>query len=253
MAAATTMFITTPMLGVVARRRWGWGASAFVLTAGFLLIDGAFLGANLSKLTHGGWFPLIVGAGLFMVMATWKRGRRVLQERLRAASLPVDLFLEDVRVNPLPRVSGSAVFLTGDPEGTPHALLHNIKHNKVLHEQVLFLSVLVAEVPYVPGAERVTVKELGAGFFRVRVSYGFMQDPNVPAALAQAREDGFAIDLERTSYFLGREKLIPSRRSGMARWREVLFAFLSDNAQSATTFFRIPPGRVVELGAQLEI
>jgi KUP system potassium uptake protein len=253
MAVSTDMVITTLLLCVVARVRWGWTRSALAIAAILLPVDFAFFASNLLKLGHGGWFSLAVGAVAFALMSTWQRGRRVLRERLEETALPVDLFLPDLETSKLPRVPGTAVFLTGDSQGTPHALLHNIKHNKVVHDQTLFLTLATEDVPYVASAERVAVKPLGDGFFRVVARYGFMEVPNVPAVLEDVRGRGVPIDLDRTSYFLGREKLIASGTSGMGRARELLFAFLAHNAYSATSYFRIPPGQVVELGAQVEL
>jgi KUP system potassium uptake protein len=167
--------------------------------------------------------------------------------------LPLDLFLPDLETSTLPRVPGTAVFLTGDPAGTPPALLHNIKHNKVVHERTILLTLLTEDVPYVIEGERTSVKALGQGFCRVVAHYGFMEVPNVPALLESVRSEHFPIDLDQVSYFLGREQLISTGASGMGRWREALFAFLSRNAQSATAYFRVPPNRVVELGAQVEL
>jgi len=253
MAVTATMLITTLLLCVVARRRWGWGWQTYALGAALLPVDVAFFGANLLKLDDGGWFSLLVAAIGFTLMSTWKRGRAVLRERLEETGLPLELFLPDLETTKLPRVPGAAVFLSGDPQGTPLALLHNVKHNKVVHEQNVLLTLTTEDVPYVPDYERATLKPLGHGFFRVIAHHGFMDLPDVPKLLRSVRCAALPIDLERTSYFLGRERLIPAGRSGMARWREWLFAVMSQNAQSATTFFRIPPNQVVELGAQVEL
>ena len=254
MAVTANMVLTSLLLCAVARQRWGWGIGAAAFGLFFLPIDLAFFGSNLFKIAHGGWFSLAVAGVGFAMMSTWKRGRLVLQERLEETSLPVDLFLPDLETHRLPRVARTAIFLTGDPHGTPLALLHNIKHNQVVHEQTVFLTLLTSDVPYVSSTERLTVKPLGQGFFRVVARYGFMQVPNVPALLGQLRTaHGLEIDPDRTTYFVGREKLIPSGQSGMARWREILFAFMSQNSHSATTYFRIPPGQVVELGAQVTL
>ena len=253
-AVAASMVLTTILLCAVARQRWSWGLGVLAFGAVFLPIDLAFLGSNLLKLMHGGWFSLAVGLFIFTLMSTWKRGRKVLESRLEETALPVDLFLPDLETANLPRASHAAVFLTGDPQGTPHALLHNIKHNQVVHEQTIFLTARTEDVPWVPSQERVSVKSLGRGFFRIVAHYGFMEIPDVPALLRRiSAEHGLAIDLQRTSYFLGRENLIPSGTSGMARWREMLFALMSQNAQSATTYFKLPPNQVVELGAQVEL
>jgi KUP system potassium uptake protein len=253
MAVTLNMAITTVLLCVVAHQRWGWRRAAFALGLAFLPIDLAFFGSNLLKLFHGGWFSLVVAAVLFALMSTWKRGREVLRERLEEAALPIDLFLPDLETSTLPRVPGTAVFLTGDPAGTPIALLHNIKHNKVVHERTILLTLITEDVPYVGEGERVTVKALDQGFCRVVARYGFMEMPNVPELLEKVRSERFPIDLAQVSYFMGREQLISTGGSGMGRWREVLFAYLSRNAQSANTYFRVPPNRVVELGAQVEL
>jgi KUP system potassium uptake protein len=253
MAVSATMLITTALLCVVAYRRWGWRWGTLALGALLIPVDLAFFGANLLKLDDGGWFSLLIAAIGFTLMSTWKRGRGVLRERLEETGLPLELFLPDLETNKLPRVPGTAVFLAGDPSGTPLALLHNVKHNKVVHELNVLLTLVTDDVPYVPEPERATVKPLGQGFFRVVAHHGFMDMPDVPMLLRQVRSAALPIDLERTSYFLGRERLIPTGRSGMAGWREWLFSVMSQNAQSATTYFRIPPNQVVELGAQVEL
>jgi KUP system potassium uptake protein len=253
MAVSATMLITSALLCVVAYRRWGWRWGTLALGAVLIPVDLAFFGANLLKLDDGGWFSLLIAAIGFTLMSTWKRGRGVLRERLEETGLPLELFLPDLETNKLPRVPGTAVFMAGDPTGTPLALLHNVKHNKVVHELNVLLTLVTEDVPYVPEAERATVKPLGQGFFRLVAHHGFMDLPDVPRLLRLARSAALPIELERTSYFLGRERVIPSGRSGMARWREWLFSVLSQNAQSATTFFRIPPNQVVELGAQVEL
>lgn len=253
-AVATTMAVTTVLLYVVAVHCWRWTpAKAGALTAVFLLIDAAFLAANLIKLEHGGWFPVVVAAGVFTVMTTWHRGREILGRRLRSGLLPLERFVEDVGRNPPLRVPGSAVFMTGNLDMTPPALLHNLKHNHVLHEQVAVLTVVVREAPRVPRDERIEVRELGHGVWGVRADYGFMETPRVHHILARMKELGFEFEVEETSFFLGRETLIPSAEAGMALWRKRLFAFLSRNAQPATAFFAIPPNRVVELGVQIEL
>jgi KUP system potassium uptake protein len=253
MAVATTMLITTPLLAVFAWRRWRYGKPLLALLAAIFVIDLAFLAANAGKIAHGGWFSLLVGGVIFTAMATWKTGRRVLLERLRGSAMPAAAFLADVAANPLPRVAGTAVFLSGDPEGTPLALLHNIRHNKVLHERTVFVHVATEEIPTVPPESRATRESLGQGFHRVFLRFGFMEQPDVPAALAAVRSEEFPIDPAMASYFLGREKLIPTGRSGMVRWREVLFTYLAENAESATAFFCLPTNRVVEIGTLVEV
>jgi KUP system potassium uptake protein len=190
---------------------------------------------------------------VFTLMSTWKTGRRILGERLRASSLPLSLFLQDVGANPPLRVKGTAIFLSGNVEGTPIALLHNLKHNKVLHERVVILNISTADIPHVAGRNRVEIEELQANFFRVVGKFGFMEDPNVPEIINQCTRKGFSLDDQDTTFFLSRETVIPTPHKGMALWRERLFSIMSRNAQSATAFFRIPPNRVVELGMQVEI
>jgi KUP system potassium uptake protein len=253
-AVTSTMVITTLLFFVVARERWKWRLPQVLAVTGFfLVIDLAFWGANLIKIPHGGWFPLVVGALIFGLMATWKRGRVILRERLDDVVLPVELFLQDVRGNSATRVPGTAVFMYSDPSAIPPALLHNLKHNKVLHERVVFLVVDTENIPHVAGSERARVEDLGAGFYRITLRYGFMEEPHVPKALAGLREKGLEFQHLETTYFLGRETLIPSDKPGMALWRERLFSVMHRNARTATSFFCLPPNRVVELGAQIEL
>jgi KUP system potassium uptake protein len=253
-AVTTTMVITTLLLFRVERERWKWPLWASAgFTGFFLVVDLAFWGANIVKIPAGGWFPLVIGAVMFALMTTWKTGRRILADRLTAGTLPIELFLKDVAARPPHRVSGTAVFMYGNPSGTPPALLHSLKHYKVLHERTVFLSVVTEEVPHLGDSERLEVTELGHGFYRVAIRYGFMEDPNIPQALRGVNVPGLDLSPGRTSYFLGRETLIPSDERGMARWREKLFAVMSRNARPATAFFGLPPNRVVELGAQIRL
>jgi KUP system potassium uptake protein len=253
-AVTGTMAITTVLFVAVARQRWNWSrAQVIAFLVLFLTIDLAFFLSNLLKVPHGGWVPLVVAAGMYTIMTTWKRGRTFLANILRRSSLPLDLFLRDVEKRKPARVPGTAVFMTSDPEGTPVVLLHHLKHNKVLHEQVILMSILSQEVPEVPDEERVEVERLTGGFVRVVARYGFMEAPNVPEILEYCEESGIAhVKPHECSFFLGRERLIPTGSSRMARWRKQLFAIMSRNAQGATEFFQIPPNRVVELGAQIE-
>lgn len=257
-AVTGTMFITSILFYYVARLRFRMSAlKAGLLCSAFLLIDGAFFSANLVKVAHGGWVPLLLGLGLFTLMMTWKRGRALLNARLAQGSMPIDLFLESVARSAVHRVSGTAVFMTGNDNGVPPVLLHHLKHNKVLHERVLLLSVKTAEVPETNANERVRVIPLQQGFWRVIVTYGFMQSPNIPNVLKVVDKMGIRAQPMDTSYFMGRERLIPTRGRPddpfrLSRWRKVVFAFLARNARSATAFFGIPPNRVVELGTQIE-
>jgi KUP system potassium uptake protein len=253
-AVTTTMVITTVLAYVVARRRWGWSFAAIApVTALFLLIDCSFFGANIIKVPDGGWFPLAVGLLVYTLMATWKTGREILAERLKQGALPFETFIETVRPESPPRVPGTAVFMARESSATPTALLHNLKHNKVLHERVILLTVATEEIPQVPKEERIEILPLGKGFFRVIAHYGFTQNPGVPDVLERLREKGLALDLMSTTFFLSRETLIPSKRPGMALWREKLFALMVRNALRPTDFFRIPVNRVVELGMQVKL
>jgi KUP system potassium uptake protein len=255
-AVTTTMVITTILFYAVARERWGWSRPlALGLAALFMVVDLAFWAANLTKIPAGGWFPLLVAGGVFLLMTTWKAGRRVLAARMKAREIPLADFLESVRKHPPTRVPGTAVFMFHDAGGTPRALLHNLKHNRVLHERVVFLSVETEAVPHVAEAERVDVVDRGDGFYSVVIRYGFMEDVDVPAVLRglDGKSDLRLKPME-TSYFLGRETLVPSENgSGMAFWREAVFAFMSHNARSPARFFRLPPDQVVELGARIEL
>ncbi len=253
-AVTMTMVITTLLAYVVTRRVWGWRLwQSALVTGAFLVADLAFFGANFVKIPDGGWFPLVVGAVVFVLMTTWKRGRSILNDRLQAGALPFESFIATFSPELVRRVPSTAVFMSRDPAATPAALLHNLKHNMVLHDRVILLTVLSEEIPEVPPEERVEVQDLGKGFFRMIARYGFMQNPEIPDVLAAARAQGLDLDLMKTSFFLSRENLIPSQEPGMAFWREKLFAFLSQNALRPTDFFRIPPNRVVELGMQVRL
>jgi KUP system potassium uptake protein len=253
-AVTGTMGITTVLAYVVARHVWGWSRwAAGTITAVFLAVDLAFFSANVLKIAHGGWVPLLIGAVIFSFMTTWKKGRQVVGDALKARAYPFAQFLKDITAKPPVRVPGTAVFMTGSGAGTPPTLMHNVEHNKVLHGQIVFLTVITSDVPHVPAESRLRIEPLGANFFRVTVAYGFMEEPNVPAALMAARDQGLAIDLADTTYFLGRETLLATPGGSMAAWREHLFVLMSRNAMRATAFFKIPSERVVELGMQLEI
>lgn len=254
-AVTTTMVITVLLAFFVAVGKWHWHP----LTAGlvafmFLIVDLAFFGANMLKIGSGGWFPLAAGGIIFIMMATWRRGREILAQRLEETKEPLELFLLRIAAKPPLRVPGTAVFLVKPIPGTPPQLLHHLAHNQVLHEQVVLLSVVTKEVPRVTAEKRLEVVRLEQGFSRVTVNYGFMQNPNVPVALRGCEAYGLKVDLDTTTFYLARETLIPSiRRPGMMLWREKLFSFMTRNALPATDFFRIPPERVVELGIRIEI
>ncbi|MBP2295494.1 potassium transporter Kup [Azospirillum rugosum] len=253
-AVTGTMVATTALAYKVARRLGRWPlVPAILALAGFLSVDLAFFGANLLKVADGGWFPLLVAAAVFWLMMTWRRGRVVLRERLAESGMPMDLFLDRVKGGSVPRVPGTAVFLTSSARGLPPSLLHNLKHNKVLHERVVLLTVETEDVPYVPAADRFQVTPYTAGFFRVIAHYGFMDEPDIPNALLERRIPGLPFDPMDTTYFVSRETLIPSSRPDLPRWQELVFIALSKLSGSASEYFRIPPGRVVELGMQIEI
>lgn len=253
-AVVLTMIITTLLFYFTARRLWKW---RLVPTAGlcalFLAAELCFLGANLTKVAHGGWFPLTVGAIGFTIMATWKTGRNRLRQRLINSLLPIEDFLKDVAESKPHRVNGTAIFLAGNPDGTPAALTHNFKHNKIIHKRVVLLTILIEEIPYVEKTQRVTVADLGEGFFRVIGRYGFMEEPDAQEVLKLCKPHGLNFREMETTFFLSRETIIASERRGLSRWRKHLFALLARNAQPANAYFRLPPNRVVELGLQIEI
>lgn len=251
-AVTLNMMITTLLAYVVARRRWKWGIlPAGGVTVLFLVPEATFASSNLAKIVDGGWFPLAVGVLLFTVFTTWRRGRQLLNERFLERVVPLDDFFELMRVEIPARVPGTAVFMTGSADGTPPALLHNFLHNRVVHEHVVLLTIVTEGVARVPAAERVRVQDLPDGFRRAVARFGFMETPDIPTLLERPELKDYSIDY--VTFFLGRETVLPTKRPGMALWRERLFAFLSRNAQPATAFFGIPPSRVVEIGAQIEL
>ena len=253
-AVTGTMATTTVLALIVARRLWGWPLwQCLGLGVLFMIVDLSFLGANLLKIPNGGWFPVGVGLVVFTLMMIWKRGRQILARRLLEESLPLPMFLRRRKESTIPKVPGTAIFLTSDPDSVPTALLHNLKHNKILHERVVFLTVLTEPVPRVPGNDRVHVEGLAEGFYRIVLRYGFSQDADIPKALRLCRTLGLEFDLMETSFFIGRETLIPSVRADMPLWQEKIFVSMSRNALSATDFFRIPSNRVVELGTQVQL
>lgn len=252
-ALSATMLIDTLMLTIVMFVLWRWNVWLAGFTAAVLLIvDIAFVAANATKIPSGGWFPLAFGAAVFVLLTTWKKGRQILFRRMAQEAMPVDTFLSSLNPN-ITRVAGTAVFLSGTTDGVPHALLHNLKHNRVVHERVVFLTVVIDEVPHVPEGERLEIQHLGRRFYRFVIRYGFLDETNIPVALKFAAKQNFEFNDMETSFFLGRETLIPSRRPGMALWRESLFAWMSRSATSAMAFFHLPPNRVVEMGTQVEI
>jgi KUP system potassium uptake protein len=253
-AVALTMVITGMLLPVVAIEQWKWPMAVVLIgSAVFAAVDLAFVGANLFKVAQGGWLPLFIAVVLYTLMTTWKTGRRLVAERMTARAFPLEDFMAAVVATPPARVPGTAVFMTAQPRGTPPALAHNLRYNKVLHEHVIVLTVRTAPMPHVPPSNRLEVQTLGHGVFNVRAQYGFMEDPTVPEALMLSQQEGVTIDWDDVTYFLGRETIIVTRRRGMAIWREKLFVLMARNAVRATAFFRLPPERVVELGVQVEM
>jgi KUP system potassium uptake protein len=253
-AVTGTMGIDTVLAFVLMRKLWRWPLWVAVpLLLIFLTIDLSFFSANAVKLFSGGWFPLVVAIALFVLLVTWKRGRALLLERLSPGAIPIEPFIQSVTAHPPTRVAGTAVFLTAASEGVPHALLHNLNHNKVLHERIVLLTVNVSDIPHVPDEDQVEVLPLGPAFYRVIVHYGFKDEPDVPRTLELAAAKGLKFRMMETSFFLSRQTLIPTVGPGMALWQEKLFALMSRNASSATTFFKIPANRVVELGTRIEL
>ena len=251
-AVTGDMVITSLLATVVVARGWGWGwARASALFACFLVVELMFLAANILKIPDGGWFPLVAGMGTFILMTTWKRGRLLLAERLEGERLELSPFLESLAASMPTRVAGTSVFLNADPNGVPHALLHNLMHNKVVHERVVLVSAQFFDVPYVPDVNRVEVHQLHDNFWSVIIQYGFKDEPDVPLALSMCADAGLEFNALDTTYFIGRETLIPRLNSEMAFWREKLFVAMFRNGGSATTFFKIPSNRVVELGTQV--
>jgi KUP system potassium uptake protein len=252
-AVTGTMFITACMIGVLTFSVWRWNKALATLVTGiFLLVDGAYFASNLTKIPAGGWFPLLVALVAFTLLTTWATGRRMLRAQMRESSMPMEVFIR-TGTRSVERVPGTAVFMAADPGGVPHALLHNMKHNKVLHERVIVITVKIEDVPYVDAGQHVEVNDLGQNFWRIILHYGFMQEIDVPADLTGVGQCGPAIKAMETSFFLGRQTLIPSNRPGMALWREKLFAWMVQNSESAMEFFKLPTNRVIELGSQVEI
>ena len=254
-AITTTMLITTILFYVVARRRWRWpAAAALPIAAFFITIDLAFFGANILKIAHGGWFPLLVSAAILFLMLTWRKGRRVLRSRLGEICIPLDEFLSELKNQNIRRVPGTAVYMSGNRFGTPLALLHNLKHNKVLHEQVVLLTVRTEEVPYLVNVkDRVALEDLHEGFWRAQIHFGFIEKPNVPVALDRVNQADLRFDPMRTTYFIGRETILATRKLGLSSWRGSIFAWMTRNAGDVTSYFCLPPNGVVELGARVEV
>ncbi|MEO8344306.1 MAG: potassium transporter Kup [Betaproteobacteria bacterium] len=253
-AVTLAMLIDSISLFVVMRRLWMWPmVFALAVAVPFVLIDFAFLASNSLKIPEGGWFPILSGIVVFTLLTTWKKGRAMLMRRLSDDAMPLDLFIQSIEASPPTRVTGTSIFLTSTRNSVPHALLHNLKHNKVLHERVVFLTVLTEHIPVVPTDDRYEALPLGCEFFQITARYGFKEDPDIPELLEQCGRDGFVFDMMETSFFVSRETLIPTVAPGMALWRERLFVSMSKNATKASDFFSIPSNRVVELGTQVEL
>jgi KUP system potassium uptake protein len=255
-ALTGTMLVTTILTFFVIRYTWRYPLWLCVFATGFFFaIDVAFFGSAMLKVPHGGWFPLLIGIAMFTVMTTWRRGREIMFQRLSEASVPLQPFLTSLMRDPPHRVPGTAIFLTATPDATPHALLHNLNHNKVLHERVVFLTVEIRDVPWVSFEERVTCERMGHGCWMVRVRFGFMNRPDVMRALEVCGAMGLDFDMMQTSFFLSRQQVVPAPAGAapMARWRERMFAAMARNAGNITDYFNIPTNRVIELGTRVEI
>jgi KUP system potassium uptake protein len=254
-AVTGTMAITTVLALFVARHQWGWRVPTLLVVGAVLLtIDISFFTANLIKVEYGGWFPLVLGLAVFIVMTTWRRGRELVVREIKQGGLALSPFIDNITEHPPLRVPGTAVFLTANQNAVPHALLHNLKHNKVLHERNVMLTVDVLETPFADREERIHLTPLGSDFYGLEVRFGFAEDPNIPLALSKCAKAGLPFDLMDTTFFLSRENIVADkRRPGMALWRDRLFAFMSRNALPATAFFQIPGNRLIELGTQVEI
>ena len=253
-ALSALMLMTTLMFYKMSREVWGWSLprAAFIVSL-FLIMDGPFLISNGLKIRYGGWVPLAIAAVLYTLMATWKRGRELLASRLSEHTLPLPLLLGDIAAEPVHRVRGTAIFMTAQSDGVPYPLIYNLRHNQVLHEHIIFLTMESAEVPRVPPQERVAIEQLAEGFVRVRARYGFMEEPDVRETLERCRERGLSVTLDATTFFVGRETLLATERPGMALWRDRLFALMSRNTTRVASSFNIPSDQVVEIGAQVEL
>jgi len=253
-AVTATMAIDSVLVFFITRGLWGWRwPVAFAVSGGFFLVDMALFSANVPKILHGGWFPIAMAVLIFILLSTWKRGRALLTERLTALAIAIEPFLDSVARHPPARVPGTAVFLTTKFEGVPHAMMHNLKHNKVLHERVVLLTVIFQDIPHIDDSERIEIWPLGNNFYKLFVIYGFKDETDVPSALELCATQGLEFKMMDTSFFLSRETLIPSAKPGMALWREKLFVSMARNAGSVTAYFHIPTNRVIELGTQVEL
>lgn len=253
-AVSLTMLVTTGLTFFVSREVWRWPlAMSLGITVFFLIIEAGFFAAAMSKVIHGGWVPLVIGALVLVLMTTWRRGRQILNSRLREKLPPFEEFVQEIPSHHPAKVPGVAVYMSAQAEFAPPALLYNLQHNKVLHSQVVVLLVVIEEIPFVSPVRRVEVESLSEGLYRVRIHYGFMEQPDIPRALGLCKGHGLELDLDEATYFFGRESLLATRRPGMALWREHLFAFMSQNAQKAPRFFRIKADQVIEIGYEVEL
>ncbi|MFN7236544.1 MAG: KUP/HAK/KT family potassium transporter, partial [Brevundimonas sp.] len=253
-AVTGAMFVDSLLAWFVIRHIWKWKTPVAILAmTPFVIIDLVFMTSNLLKIPQGAWFPLVLGLGLLLLMWTWVRGTRILTDKTRKDSLPLSDLIEMLRARPPHRAPGTAIFLTSDPDVAPVALMHNLKHNKVLHEKNVILTVRTLDQPRVREGERVMIEPINEDFKRLTIAYGFMETPNVPRALGLCRKQGLKFDIMATSFFLGRRSVVASAHRGMPLWQDRLFIFLMRNAANPTDFFRIPPGRVVELGTQVSV
>jgi KUP system potassium uptake protein len=252
-AVTGTMIITTAMIAVLALLVWKWNRLwAVPMFLILFIVDTAYFASNVTKIPDGGWFPLVVGLVVFVALTTWAKGRYLMADRLKESAMPIEVFIKSSS-SAATRVPGTAVFMTTSPKGVPPALLHNLKHNKVLHDRIMILTVFIDEVPYVSEEDRIGTVDLGSNFYRIIIRYGFMQELDIPAVLKKVENCGPQIKMMETSFFLSRQTLLPSDRPGMALWREALFSWMMRNAESAMDFFKLPTNRVVELGSQVEI
>jgi KUP system potassium uptake protein len=253
-AVTGTMLLTTILSFFVIRYHWRYPLPVCIAISGvFFVIDAALFSSNTLKILSGGWFPLMLGVVLFTIMMTWRRGRQLVGENLKKHAIPLDGFLESLFLVPPVRVSGTAIFLRGESDGVPHAMLHNLKHNRVLHERVIFLTVVMHEVPWIPVAERVKIEDFGNECYQLRVHYGFKDEPDIPRVLDMCKDFGLEFDMLSTSFFISRQTIISTPGTGMSGWRELLFVTLSRNARGAADYYQIPPNQVIELGTQVEI
>jgi KUP system potassium uptake protein len=253
-AVTATMLITTTLFFEVMRKKWGWNPMVSVLLTGiFFLVDIPFFGANITKISHGAWFPLVIGAMIFVVMITWEDGSKILRSKMKSLTPKIEMFQEMLEKDPPQRIKGLAVFLTRSHDVVPAALMHNVKHNKILHSTVVFLNIRVEEIPRVPNAEKIEVEKLLAGVYRIIAHYGFMEEPNIDTIFVLSRDKGVDMEMKDASFFLGREKLGISDNPKMNRWRSNLFIFLSRNSMDVSSYFGVPLNQVIEVGVQLDL